>query len=134
MNKSRYGIKDFKHPYEPWKDYDDKVRAAKSYRAYKANENQREWMGYTLPFVFAYALYVPRVPYLGEYTGSTLTVLSLGYAYFNGKYAEDYAESSDRRVAPFRNRLNVFKAIAFIAIGAVAYSGYLDYVKPVLGH
>ena len=133
MNKSRYGIKGFKHPYEPWQDFDDKERAERSYRAYKANENQREWMGYSIPFVFAFATFVPRIPYVGEYAGTSLVILSAVYSYYNEKYAEAYAESTDARVVPFKRRTNAFKAIAFVAMGAMAYSSYLDFVKPILG-
>ena len=44
VNRTRYKLKDFKHPYSPWKDEQSDPT---SYRAYKAQENQREWLVYT---------------------------------------------------------------------------------------
>jgi hypothetical protein len=95
VNRTRYKLKDFKHPYSPWKDEQSDPT---SYRAYKAQENQREWLVYTIPIYFAFCVYTPTLPYVGKYMQLVAIALSLVYGFANVQYCEAYAKDVVRNL------------------------------------
>ena len=87
------------------------------YRAFKANENQREWFTYTLPFVFLFAAYGSELPFVGKYSGPATLAASVLWSHFNVSYAKGYTKDAKQRISGFRGRTNVFK---FLMIGSIA--------------
>eukprot|EP01094_Clydonella_sp_ATCC50884_P016305 TRINITY_DN27091_c0_g1_i1.p3 TRINITY_DN27091_c0_g1~~TRINITY_DN27091_c0_g1_i1.p3 ORF type:complete len:168 (+),score=73.04 TRINITY_DN27091_c0_g1_i1:63-566(+) len=125
MNKPRYALKEFKHPYAPWQAGQDDPQV---YRGWKASENQREWLAITIPFAWIFALYAPTLDCLTAFIPLPLPALgsvvvewsilaaSLVWAHANLEYMKGYMESTEARVPPFHLRTNAFKFIAFGAI------------------
>ena len=122
-NKFRYvkkgpdGKPAYQHPYMPWtSDMSDKIQASE-YRCYKATQNQNEWLLYTLPLLLIYTLYGGSIPFVGKFTPYVSVSTALAWAYFNGKYAETYAESAEARIPAFKARTN---AVKVLLLGAAA--------------
>eukprot|EP00940_MAST-03C_sp_MAST-3C-sp2_P001584 g1584.t1 len=110
LNKPRYKLKNFKHPYAPWKkpQSDPKV-----YRGWKAGENCREWLLYVLPCYWTLILFASTLPMLtvGETTIDLATFVpwiallsAFGYAEANVAYVKGYMSSTEERMPGFKRR------------------------------
>ena len=126
VSKYRYAAKDangnklFEHPYRPW----DKKLAVPDegahYRAFKANENQREWFTYSLPFLFIFSAYGGALPWIGKFTPHMTLGAAILWSHFNAAYAKGYAKSASGRMYGWKGRVNAFKFLFVGSLAAVA--------------
>ena len=115
MNKPRYAMKNFSHPYKPWTEEQSDEKA---YRGVKAHENIREWLTYVLPLYFFLVLFSPVFPSvagfdLGKFFPWASLSLALAYSYANVVFMKGYMESAANRMPGFRLRTLCFKIILF---------------------
>ncbi|GAB5359148.1 hypothetical protein AAMO2058_000519700 [Amorphochlora amoebiformis] len=122
MNKPRYSLKDFKHPYKPWTDEHSDER---SFRGFKASQNQIEWLVYSIPIFLFSSLFAPAFPsILGLNTGLIAQWLlfanSLLYAKANVDYIKGYIKSSDERMPGFILRTRTVRVFLYTSLAAIA--------------
>ena len=91
------------------------------YRAFRAQENMKEWAVITIPLLWLFSTFVKRVPVVGEYEWILTLLAGHVYAWFNRKYYEGYVESAEGRVEPFKMRTNVVKFLLFGTCASMAY-------------
>ena len=118
MMECRYSLKDdngkilLRHPYKPWEPVDQKHEemAERAFRAFKMNENVKEWTFMSVPLVWSIAIFGGDLPYVTPNMIDTFIISScLSYALVNHRYIkcilpplyylEDLASS--RRTLPF---------------------------------
>eukprot|EP00808_Paulinella_micropora_P015241 g62683.t1 len=98
LTKYRYeektpdGKNKFQHPYRPWDASQAVPQEDKHYRAFKATQNQQEWLLMSAPLLWAFSLYGKELPWVGKYTGPLAFGLAVHWSYHNAKYVEAYAE------------------------------------------
>ena len=100
VSKYRYAVKDkagksiFEHPYRPWVSKLDVPEKDAHYRAFKANENQREWFVYTLPFLFLFSAYGSGLPYIGKHVRGPGTLCAASRAAVDANERGTYTSSA----------------------------------------
>eukprot|EP00467_Chlorarachnion_reptans_P021197 CAMPEP_0114510284 /NCGR_PEP_ID=MMETSP0109-20121206/13695_1 /TAXON_ID=29199 /ORGANISM="Chlorarachnion reptans, Strain CCCM449" /LENGTH=164 /DNA_ID=CAMNT_0001689561 /DNA_START=25 /DNA_END=519 /DNA_ORIENTATION=- len=116
MNKPRYALKGFEHPYKPWTDaHNDE----KSYRGYKASMNQVEWLVYSVPlytFAVAFSPALPKVGHIGPWLCLPLALL---YAKGNVDYMKGYMLSAKDRMPGFKLRTLTVRLMLGMLLGGV---------------
>lgn len=123
LNKPRYALKNFSHPYRPWiKDQSD----LKVYRGWKASENCREWLLYVLPFYWTLILFASNLPVLSvagkdidlaEICPWVSLLAAFGYSHANISYVKGYMTSTEDRMPAFKRRTLFAK---FFLFGSIA--------------
>mmetsp|Transcript_25341 Transcript_25341/g.40877 ORF Transcript_25341/g.40877 Transcript_25341/m.40877 type:complete len:161 (-) Transcript_25341:125-607(-) len=120
MNKPRYALKDFKHPYKPWTD---EQSDNKTYRGFRANMNQVEWLVYSIPIYTFSVLFSPAYPVVGSIAPWMCFVLALIYGQANVNYLKGYMKSTEDRMPGFKLRTHIFKAMLGVCIGGIICTG-----------
>mmetsp|Transcript_15972 Transcript_15972/g.45205 ORF Transcript_15972/g.45205 Transcript_15972/m.45205 type:complete len:169 (-) Transcript_15972:25-531(-) len=119
VNDTRYKLKGFSHPYKPW---EEEQSDEKTFRAFKANQNQVEWMMYVLPSLWIYSLYAPSIPKVGKYAPWVGASLAVIYGFYSVKYVKAYAESAEKRISPFHTRKNIFFTLLVGGMAGMVFS------------
>eukprot|EP00472_Partenskyella_glossopodia_P010970 CAMPEP_0197538726 /NCGR_PEP_ID=MMETSP1318-20131121/60447_1 /TAXON_ID=552666 /ORGANISM="Partenskyella glossopodia, Strain RCC365" /LENGTH=130 /DNA_ID=CAMNT_0043097219 /DNA_START=32 /DNA_END=424 /DNA_ORIENTATION=+ len=123
MNKPRYALKNFKHPYKPWEVKDDE-----SFRGYRATVNQVEWLVYAIPTYTFAVIFSPMYPVVGAVNVGQVApwfcyALSVLYCKGNIEYLKGYMKSAEDRIPGFKLRLNAFKGMFFTLCGGMVCYG-----------
>lgn len=124
MVECRYSLKDengkilLRHPYKPWEPVDQKHEemAERAFRAFKMNENVKEWTFMSVPLVWSIAIFGGDLPYVTPIMVDTFVIAScLSYALVNHRYIKGYVESPSRRIQAFYLRFTIWKIWLILA-------------------
>lgn len=122
MTNLRGENKEFRMPYKPWEkvgtdaDWNERV-----YRAHRAMENLSEWTNMILPVIWAFALFVQRLPVIGGLAPVATIAVALAFAGLYDQYYKGYVYNAKNRTKWFALRIQLFKALLAVDAVAIAY-------------
>jgi hypothetical protein len=115
-------VKNWTYPYKPWKEVD---ATGGVYRAFRAQENIKEWNNLFIPFLWIAHLFFTALPIVGGSTTiqNMFTVAaSVTMAYFNDVYFFKYRKAASDRSGSFKMRKNVTVLVLVTAIAGLVFA------------